>query len=436
MSMLDALAAFVSTANASDLPASDRAILRHHVTDVVAARFAGAACSEGRAVAAFYPPGQGADSIAGLATLVRLTETDDIHLASGTTPSSVAVPVALGLAATTPCAPDQLQSAIFVGVETIVRLAMAVGGAGLLYKGIWPTRLGATLGAAATACRVWALSERETRNALSLAALLTSGQTARFHGEPSGRWIIFSVAVGDGIRAALAARAGYLGGESIRIDQVSGEPVDVQLLVRNLGRTSVFPELSLKPYCTSRQALPGAEAMRALVAQGLDPAAIEAFTIKVPAAYAAMIGQKLDRAIHSSSYVSGAGMAAIAALDPASLYDVDRSGVIRNPRIIALAGRGEVSAEPDLDRMYPGRWPARIEVKTANGVLRHEVVEPIGDPGNPIGERELADKARRVLASVGRADEAETLLAAAGSAFQTETAVSTLARLFVDGKVP
>jgi 2-methylcitrate dehydratase PrpD len=437
MSMLGELAAFVVSANARDLPARDQAILRRHAADVVAARLAGEACSAGEAVAAFYAAGEEAESIAGLAALVRLTETDDIHAASGTTPSSVAVPVALGLAATKPCDPDRLASAILVGIETIVRLGRAVGGAKVLYKGIWPTRAGATLGAAAAACRIWELSEPATRNALSMALMYTAGHTGRFKGEPSGRWLIFGSAVAGGIRAAQAARAGFNGDPDVLeggfLERLFGTHVEVPELVRNLGRASVLSELSLKPYCSARQALPGAEAMRALVAEGLDPDSIEAFTIKVPSVYVAMISQNLDPAIHSSSYVSGAGLAAIAALDPSSLYDLERANVWSNPRIIELAKRGEVVADPVLDRLYPGRWPAAIEVKTRSRTFHHTATEPIGDPGNPIGDRELADKARRILTHLGRADCFEPWQALTTAAFDSHASASALARFFVDG---
>lgn len=438
MSMLDALAAFVSSARASALPTHDRAVLRRHVADIVTARLAGAVCSEGKAVAAFYPPGQGAETIAGLATLVRLTETDDIHTPTGTTPSSVAVPVALALAAQEPCSAEQLESAIFVGLETIVRLGKAAGGAGILYQGVWPTRAAATLGAAAAACRAWGLSETVTRHALSLAVILSSGRTGRFQGEPSGRWIVFSVAVATGIRAAQAARAGFSGDPAILdtggLERALGVPVDAQMLVRDLGRTSVYPELSLKPYCTSRQALPGAEAMRALVADGLAPETIEAFTIHVPTDYAAMISQKLDPAVRSSSYVSGAGLAAIAAIDPDSLYDVERASVRGNPRIMAMAAKGQVLADPALDRHYPLHWPARIEVATTSGKIQHEVIEPTGAPGNPIGDDHLADKARRVLGHVGLAAMYDPLMAVTARPFASAAAASALARFFVHGR--
>ncbi len=439
MSLIDQLAAFVSAAQASDLPAHDRAILRRHMTDVVAARFAGAASSEGKAVAAFYTPGQGADSISGLAALVRLTETDDIHTPSGTTPSAVAVPVALGLAAQFPCSPAQLESAIFVGTEMVVRLGLAIGGASVLYRGLWPTRSGATLGAAATACRVWGLSREQTKNALSLAMLMTCGRTGRFASEPSGRWIIFAASVADGIRAAGAARAGFISDPTVFdvgwLERAFGGAVDIDQLGRDLGRTSVFPALSLKPYCTSRQALPGAEAMRALVAGGLDPASIVSFKIYVPTAYAQMISQKLDASIHSSTYVSGAGLAAIAAIAPASLYDVDRAALLADPRITQLAARGSVAADPALDPLYPARWPARLEVETASGHLHYEVMEPLGAPGNPMSDVHLADKVQRVLGCVGRSDALTTLLHLTAGAFTIDTGVVALAHFFSDGRV-
>ncbi len=437
MSLIDDLAAFVSSASASDLPERDREILRRHLTDVVAARLVGGACSEGKAVAAFYPPGQGADSIAGLAALVRLTETDDIHTPSGTTPSSVAVPVALGLAADAPCSAERLESAIFVGTELVVRLGLAIGGAGVLYRGLWPTRCGATLGAAAAACRVWGVSQAQTKNALSLAMLMTCGRAGRFAAEPSGRWIIFATSVADGIRAASAARAGFVSDPTVFdpgwLERAFGGPVDVEGLSRDLGRTSVFPGLSLKPYCTSRQALPGAEAMRALVARGLDPASILSFKIHVPTAYAPMISQKLDAANHSSTYVSGAGLAAIAALAPDALYDVDRAGVMHNSRIVELAARGSVAADPALDHHYPARWPARLEIETPSGDLHYEVIEPLGAPGNPMNDAQLNKKVRKVLGQSRRSDAVGPLLELTQGAFGSDAAATSLARFFRDG---
>lgn len=437
MTILGAFAGFVTTARAADLPARDRDVLRRHVTDIVAARIAGAACSEGAAVSAFYPHDGSADATAGLTALVRLTETDDIHTPSGTTPSSVAVPVALALAAREACSAERLESAILVGVESIIRLGMAVGGAHVLYQGLWPTRTGATLGAAATACRVWGLTNAQTQHALSLAALLTCGRTGRFQGEPSGRWIILASSVAAGIKAAEAARRGFVSDLSLYegnwLERALGVPVNVAMLADGLGGSSVFTDLSLKPYCTSRQALPGAEAMRELVGKGLRPEAILSFTIHVPNAYAQMISLKLDPAVRSSSYVSGTGLAAIAALDPGSLTDVDRVDAAGDERIAALAAKGKVVADPALDALYPARWPARIEVTTAQGVLVKEVCDPLGSPANPMNDTAMAAKVTQVLAHVGRADATRPLIDLTAAPFDSDAAATKLARFFTAG---
>ena len=437
MNVLAELADFVTTASAPDLPALDRIILRRHTADAVVARLVGQRSSEGRAVAALFPPHEGAGHIAGLAALVRLTEIDDIHLPSCTTPSSVAVPVALACAAQSECSPATLESAIWVSTEIVVRVGKAIDGARVLYKGLWPTRTGATLGAAAAAARVWGLDRDQTQHALSLAAMATAGRTGRFQGEPSGRWIVFAMAVANGIKAAEAARAGVSGDPDLLegdwLEGALGVPVDTGGLLRDLGRGSIYPELSLKPYCTSRQALSAAEAMQDLVGQGLDPQTIRKIVIRVPSAYAGMVGQKLDSAIRSSSYVSAPGLVAIAALAPDSLYDVDRASVLGDDRIMSLSRLATVVADESLDSLFPQAWPAEIEVETSKGAVRARVVEPTGAPGNRIDDAGLLDKARKVLGHVGARHMAEQVLAAAKGAFDSQAESRALISIFAAG---
>ncbi len=437
MTILTDLAAFVATASARTLPQLDRDILRRHASDAVVARIAGARTTEGRALAALYPIAHGRAAIAGLAGMVRLTEIDDIHIASCTTPSSVGVPVALALAAESGCDPERLESAIWVGTELVVRLGKAIDGARVLYQGIWPTRVGATLGAAAAASRVWGLPPEVTAHALSLAAMMTAGRTGRFHGELSGRWILFAAAVADGIRAAEAARAGFTAEPGLLegqwLDRALGVPVDVAKLTGGLGHTSIYPELSLKPYCTSRQALSAAEAMRALVAEGVDPSAITKVLIRVPTAYAGMVSQTFDPAIRSSSYVSAAGLAAIAALAPTGLYDVERASVMGDPRILRLSQLTTVAGDPSMDSMFPQRWPAEIDVETAKGTLTRRITEPLGDPGNRIDDAGQIAKARAVLDHIGERPMADRIMALGRHAFEKQEASAGLAKAFVNG---
>ncbi|MGE0630628.1 MAG: MmgE/PrpD family protein, partial [Hyphomicrobiaceae bacterium] len=268
MGIAQELATFVCGCSADRLPAPDRGILRRHMADVVVARIAGSSTREGRAVAALYPRSAGLHTLAGLAGMVRLTEIDDIHIESCTTPSSVAVPVALGLAGFGDKAvgPDVLASAIWAGTELTVRLGKAISGASVLYQGVWPTRAGAALGAAAAACRMWGLDEQRTAHALAFAVMLTNGRAGRFAGEPSGRWLLFAETMSAGLRAAEAARAGFKSDpaslERAWLERSLGVPVDIAQLTSGLVATSVFQELSLKPVFTSRQELSPTAAMR------------------------------------------------------------------------------------------------------------------------------------------------------------------------------
>src|SRR5579862_6571863 len=89
----------VAGAKASDLPAADRERLRLHVIDTVVAARAGAHIPEGKALHSLGDDGALPIRIGRQAAAIRLTEIDDIHLPSCTTPSAGVVPVALMLAA-------------------------------------------------------------------------------------------------------------------------------------------------------------------------------------------------------------------------------------------------------------------------------------------------------------------------------------------------
>ena len=92
---------------------------------------------------------------------------------------------------------DTVASAIWIGTELMTRLGVAIDGARILYRGLWPTYFTAPLGAAAIASRMLHLSEEQTAHALSLALMLSAGRSGRFHGALPGRSVILAMAVGE-----------------------------------------------------------------------------------------------------------------------------------------------------------------------------------------------------------------------------------------------
>jgi 2-methylcitrate dehydratase PrpD len=154
-SVIGELASFVTGAKASALPATERERLGLHLTDTVIASLAGARIPEGKALQNFGDAQALADRIGRRAAAIRLTEIDDIHLPSCTTPSAGIVPVALAVAASSQnFNAEDVASAIWAGTETMTRIGIAAGGPQILYRGIWPTYLAAPVAAAATAARV------------------------------------------------------------------------------------------------------------------------------------------------------------------------------------------------------------------------------------------------------------------------------------------
>jgi 2-methylcitrate dehydratase PrpD len=402
MTVIGELAAFVAGAKASALPAAEQDRLRLHLTDTVVAALAGARIPEGRALFGFGDSGSLADRIGRQAAAARLTEIDDIHLPSCITPSAGIVPVALALAAYEgKFEPETIASAIWAGTELATRIGAAANGPQILYRGIWPTYLAAPIAAAATAARLFALNETRTGHALSLAVMLMAGGVGRIHGAPSGRWFLYANAVAGGIAAAQAARADYRGDSEILekewLADTHGIALDRQQLTSLSGGRSIYAALSIKPFCSAKQAIAAVEAFRALLAKSLRVDAISKVRVRVPRAYAGMIASRAEPGARISTLVSVAHQIALAALAPERLYEIDRSAPDIDTALTQFAAKVEVVADAALDAFYPRHWPAEVEVEAGGEILRHRVVEAKGDPEHPLGHADIEDKAHRVL---------------------------------------
>ena len=404
MSVLRDLAGFVCNASVNALPAAERAIQRRHVADTLVAAAVGAWTEEGRSLRYLLPTDSIADVAGMQVAVVRHTEIDDIHTPSCTTPSSVTVPTTLAIARAGGISdPERVASAIWVGTELLVRLGLAIDGARILYRGIWPTYFAAPLAAAAIAARLNVLSEDETAHALSLALMLTAGRSGRFHGRLPGRSVILGMAVSAGVRAAQAARRG-VGGDPDLLDgpwlrDAHGLEVNLGALTSNLGRGSVYAQLSLKSFCSAKQAVAATEALMTLIDEGLAPATIDKVIVRVPPPYARMLSTKPEAGSRSSTIVSAAYQLGLAAVRRERLHDIERASTIEN--VLAFASKVTVVPDEGLLADFPASFPAEIEVSAAGTLHRKRVTAALGDPSRPLDDAQLKDKADRVFAQAG-----------------------------------
>jgi 2-methylcitrate dehydratase PrpD len=439
MTTISQLADFVAQANAAALPAAEQALQRRHVFDAVVAAAAGARTAEARSLAGLLGARAPLEIIGQRAATIRLSEIDDIHLPSCTTPSAAAVAVALSLAAQADrFDPVQIASAIWAGTEVMTRMGQAVRGPDILYRGVWPSCFAAPLSVAATAARMGGFDARQTADALSLALMLSTRGTGRPHGSPSARWLMFAVAVASGLSAVEAVRAGYRGDPALLdgtgFEDSWGFALDRDQLAAASLAHSVYPELSMKPFCSAKQSIAAVEALRAILATGIGPGAIAAVRVRVPPAYAAMIGLKAQDQVRTTTLVSAARQLALLAFDPARLYDVDRGAAITDPAILAFEAKVEIVADAALAQYYPHDWPAEVEVVGMDGSTRRElVIAAPGDPGRPLDQDALDDKAHRLLDRLIGRDGAAGLIGIARRGLADESGCRALAGAFVQG---
>jgi 2-methylcitrate dehydratase PrpD len=438
MTVLGQLADFVTQANASALPAAEQELQGRHIVDAVTAAAAGARTAEARSLAALLR-GRALPQIVGQrAATIRLSEIDDIHLPSCTTPSAAAVATALSLAQT-PFDPVQVASAIWVGTEVMTRMGQAVRGPEILYRGVWPSCFAAPLAVAATAARMRGLDAGQTADALSLALMLATRGTGRPHGSPSARWVMFAVAVASGVSAVEAVQAGYRGDPALldgnafedAFKDTWGFALDRDQLTSASLTHSVYPALSLKPFCSAKQSIAAVEALRAILASGIAPASIAAVRVRVPPAYAGMVALKAQDQVRTTTLVSAARQLALLACDPARLYDIDRAAPVSDD-VRGFEAKVEIVTDAALAQYYPHAWPAEVEAVGKDGSTRRElVIAAPGDPSRPLDDKALDGKAHGVLDRLIGRDDAARLISVARGGCADESGCGTLAGAFV-----
>ena len=436
MTVIDQLAEFVAHTNAAALPEAEQALQRRHMFDTVVAAAAGASTAEAKGLAALLGGHSLPELVGQRAATIRLSEVDDIHLPSCTTPSAAAVATALSLAiALRRLDPLEIASAIWAGTELMTRIGQAVRGPEILYRGVWPSCFAAPMATAATAARLRGFDVRQTADALSLALMLSTRGSGRPHGAPSGRWVMFAVAVASGLRAADAVQAGYRGDAALldnkTFEDTWGFALDRERLTAAAAH-SVYPALSLKPFCSAKQSIAAVEALRAILAAGVAPGSLASATVKVPPAYAGMIATKAQDGVRTTTLVSAARQLALLACDPARLYDVDRGEAVSDPAIRALEAKITIVADPELAQYYPAAWPAEVEVRGMDGRTRRErVIAAPGDPARRLDDEALDTKAHNLLDRLIGRPRVDELIGLARRSLTDEAACRVLAEAFV-----
>jgi 2-methylcitrate dehydratase PrpD len=407
---IDELATWIVGRRLEDAGVSEK--LRLHVADTVGALVAATATNEGKALIRFRREMQGLaggasmlDDISLYCALARLSEVDDIHLASMVTPGSIVIPSALILAAHANVSEAaELAAAILGGYEAMVRLGRAVNGPEILYRGIWPTHFAAAFGTAAVTARLLRLTETQAANALALAVTMTAPSAGPHHGVNTARWLSVGQAAGHGVTAAFAARAGFTADRDLMrlrfLSDIYGIEPNLSAMTDGLGARVALAEVSLKPWCAARQTMAATQAIREFIEAGTAPEQIIGIAADVPTPHFKMVNHGVKAGDRASFITSLPYQIAVAVLQAGRQLDLASAPAMPPPALQSFMARVTVKADDGLLANYPTQWPACVSLVTVQGRRERRVNHVPGDPARPLSEARMAEKFQQLVAPV------------------------------------
>jgi 2-methylcitrate dehydratase PrpD len=193
----------------------------------------------------------------------------------------------------------------------------------------------------------------------------------------------------------------------------------------------VYQALSIKPFCSAKQAIAAVEAFRTVVhEENVHRAEIAKIRVGVPSAYAGMIATRAEPGARQSSLVSVAHQIALAALAPERLYDVDRSTPAADTDVMQFAAKVEVVADAALQSFYPQHWPAEVDVEAGGKTFQRRVVAATGDPEHALSRSDIDEKAHRVLDGLIGAARVDQWLAMCHGALHSRAGCQKLVAAF------
>ncbi|MBS4026855.1 MAG: MmgE/PrpD family protein [Clostridia bacterium] len=402
MTILEQLAEYIVHARFTE---SERKAVFPHITDALLAYLCGHFTSEGRQLISLKSKSSAIikrdmytnsllDDVLISCAITRLTEIDDIHISSCTTPGAVVIPTVKTLISyNEDISVEAISDAIIIGYDVITRLGKTINGPEVLYKGVWPTYFCAAFGTAAITARLLCLSKSETVHALSLALTLSTGGVSQGAKSPF-RWFTLGYAARTGCMAAMVGAKGFTGNtemiEGDWFNRTYGIQSNTTHLLTGLGQENLINSVSMKPYCSAKQALQSIYGLHRILNQGISANEIERVNIYVPPQFATMINHGVTGRL--SSLTSVQYQLSLAAYHPASLYDIDRSEIIESQEIMAFMNKVQVFGDSDLAIDYPEVWATRVEVETLTTTVKQFVSESPGDPGMKFNKVDLQNK--------------------------------------------
>ena len=323
-------------------------------------------------------------------------EMDDFHKTSMIHLGITVIPAVLALAEKIRSTGKEYVASVVAGFEAGIRIGEAVNPSHWEY---WhPTGTCGTLAAFAGCGRLLRLTPQQMAFGFGIAGTQAAG--LRFY-EGMNKHLHPGKAAMSGLLSALLAQQGFTGDDRIfesdtGFCKATAKEFNLGKITERLPFTPGnfrSPENSYKPYPSCRHTHHAIDAVLKIVTEHpLKMDEIQSIECRTYSAATRLLQDPTVRDTTSAKF-SLPFCIAMAVKDRFVGLDSFLPAAFRNPEVQDLMGRIDVVVDPDLERQYPDKWSARIEIVTRAGVRFAEFVDtPKGDPENPMSLSEIVEK--------------------------------------------
>jgi 2-methylcitrate dehydratase PrpD len=342
---------------------------------------------------------------------------DDVHGEALTHTSCVVLPAALASAEEAGCDGRAFITSFVLGFEVAVRFGMAVMPSH--YDHWHSTATNGTFGAAVAAGRNYGFGRDQYVDALGFAATQAAGLLGFLKSGDYTKSFNPGKSAFNGVLSALMVKAGAKGPRSIIEDARSytaaySKSPNLAKLTRGLQDGSVVWEMlnnMLKPYPSLAASHTAMEStLRLVVENDLDPADIARIVDRTYGTVKSHFSRyDLDNVM--AARLSVPYCIAVCAAQRSGGLDAFSAKMLADPAVRAMLEKVEIVADPELDQLYPEKFPSRIEITTNDGrAFRGGMDYAKGSPGNPFTEDEICEKFRSLAAPHMGAERVERIV--------------------------
>ncbi len=371
----------------------------------------------GHGQALLYPSGE--KTTARSAALINgsaahTVEFDDIYRDALYHPGAPVIAAALAAAQARRASGEALLRAVIAGYEVSTRIGVAVIPTHYEY---WHTTgtVGA-FGAAVAAATVLGLDPDRIAHALGNAGTLAAGLQQAFRSDAMSKPLHAGRAAESGVLVALAAEQGVTGATDILegsrgFGAAMSKHADWEKAVEGLGEHYNIVRTTQKNHGCCGHTFAAVDAILALRQQhGLSPEDVRLIRVGSYAKALEITGNPEPRTAFEAKF-SLPYCVAVALVTGRVRLEAFSPERLRDPRVRELMTRIELRIDDELEREFPRRRAALVEVETIEGKhLRHYAPTRKGDPDNPLTDEELNEKYQELAEPViGKAAAASLL---------------------------